>query len=64
MLVVHGSSVYLSELQKLDLNMLQDVYLLPRVDETSVQLVGPKVFSKSEDNLGLWQTMLAKDTMS
>ena len=58
MVVVHkkkGAIRICVEYQPLNRYMCPEVYPLPKVDETLVQLAGAKVFSKLDANSGFWQ---------
>ena len=41
-------------LKRLSQNVMQEVYPLPKVDETLVQLSGATVFSRLDANSGFW----------
>ena len=49
------------DLQRLNSNVLRQVHLLPRVDETLGQLAGAEVFSRSDANSEFWQYLLQRN---
>ena len=43
-------------------NVLREVHLIPKVDETLAPLAGATVFSKLDVNSGFWQVPLSKES--
>ena len=50
------------DLKPLNLSVLREPHLIPKVDETLAQLTGAKVFFKLDANSGFWQIPLAKES--
>ena len=48
------------DLKPLTESVLQEVYPLPKVDETLAQLTGATLFSKLDANSGFWKIPLAE----
>ena len=50
------------DFRQLNQSVLQEVHLLPKVEETLTRLTGTTVFSKLDANSGLWQIPLSKES--
>ena len=50
------------DLKRLNQSVMQEVYSLPKVDETLAQLSGATVFTRLDTNSGFWQIPLSTDS--